>query len=150
MEVNINNDSNKREYINSTEVNKKVQEVLLSLQNFVNNASSKIKNDWLPTAKEWISQIGEAVVTKYVYENVELLTKDQLIETIKNNIVNGSDSNIVYKTMKKDGSFHIAITYIKDGEIIESEENVIVIIECDGISRELKEIFGNQDFLIVK
>ena len=53
MEVNINNDSNKREYINSTEVNKKVQEVLLSLQNFVNNASSKIKNEWIPTAKEF-------------------------------------------------------------------------------------------------
>lgn len=150
MEVNINNDSNKREYINSTEVNKKVQEVLLSLQNFVNNASSKIKNEWIPTAKEWINQIGEVITTEYVYENVELLTKDQLIEIIKNNKVNGSDSNIVYKTMKKDGSFHVAITYIKDGEIIQTDENVIVIIECDGISRELKEIFGDQDFLIVK
>ena len=150
MEVNFNTDSNKREYINSTEVNKKVQEILLSLQNFVNNASSKIKNEWIPTAKEWITQIGEVIATKYAYENVELLTKDQLIEIIKNNMVNGSDSNIVYKTMKKDGSFHIAITYIKDGEIIQSEANVIVIIECDGISRELKELFGDQDFLIVK
>ena len=150
MEVNINNDSNKREYIDSAEVNRKVKDVLLSLQKIVNNASSRIKNDWLPTAKEWVTQIGEAIVSKYVYENVELLTKDQLIEIIKNNMVNGSDSNIVYKTMKKDGSFHIAITYIKNGEIIQPKENVIVIIECDGISRELKELFGDQDFLIVK
>ena len=101
MEVNFNTDSNKREYIDSAEVNRKVKDVLLSLQKIVNNASSRIKNDWLPTAKEWVTQIGEAIVSKYVYENVELLTKDQLIEIIKNNMSDFTDS--IVKSVK----FHI-------------------------------------------
>ena len=62
---------------------------------------------------------------------------------------------VIYTKFKLEGGNAMERQYIvrngvKDGEIIKSDENVNVIIECEGISKELKEIFKDQDFLIVK
>lgn len=52
--------------------------------------------------------------------------------------------------MNKDGSFQIVITYLKDGDFLPTNENVNIFINCDGLSKEMKELFDDKELIIVK
>ena len=52
--------------------------------------------------------------------------------------------------MKKDGSFQVVISYLKDGDFLPAENNVNIFINCDGMSKEMKEMFGDKELIIIK
>ena len=148
MEININNEN--REFINAKEVNKHVQDFLTWLQSWLENAGTKLNNEYIPLAKEWVRIGKNSILTPCVEEECELLTKDDFVAIIKAHKVVGCDSNIAYKKMKKDGSFQVVISYLKDGDFLPAENNVNIFINCDGMSKEMKEMFSDKELIIIK
>ena len=122
MEININNEN--REFIDAKKVNKHVQDFLAWLQSWLETTGTKLNEEYIPLAKKWV--------------------------IIKAHKVANCDSNVAYKKMNKDGSFQIVITYLKDGDFLPANENVNIFINCDGLSKEMKEMFDDKDLIIVK
>lgn len=150
MEVDVENVSDKREYIDADEINLKVKKLLYTLRGYIEQTSDIINDELIPTAKEWAGLVKDVFTMKCEEIKCEFLTKDEFIKIIKDNKVENCDSNIAYKKMKDDGTFQIIIAYIKNGKILPLDENVNLIIQCEGMSRELKEMFGEKDIIIIK
>lgn len=148
MEININNEN--REFIDSKKVNKHVQDFLSWLQSWLDTAGTKLNDEYIPLAKKWVRISKDAILTPCIEEECEMLTKDDFIAIIKAHKVANCDSNVAYKKMNKDGSFQIVITYLKDGDFLPTNENVNIFINCDGLSKEMKELFDDKELIIVK
>lgn len=148
MEININNEN--REFIDARKVNKHVQDFLIWLQSWVEKTGTKLNEEYIPLTKKWIEICKDAVRTPCVEEECELLTKDDFISIIKAHKVEGCDSNVAYKKMNKDGSFHIIVTYLKNEDVLPADKNVNVFIHCEGLNKEMKDMFDDKDLIIVK
>lgn len=149
MEVKINNNGN-REFIDAKKVNMHVQDFLSWLKSWLEDVGVKVNDEYIPLAKKWYEIGKDAVLTPCIEENCELLTKDDFISIIKAHKVNDCDSNVAYKKMNKDGSFQIVISYLKNGDFLPANENVNIFINCDGLSKEMKEMFNDKELIIIK
>lgn len=148
MEINIKNEN--REFIDAKKVNAHVQDFLVWLQSWLERTGTKLNNDYIPLAKKRVEIGKDVILTPCVEEECELLSKDEFIAIIKTHKVPNCDGNIAYKKMNKDGSFQIVITYLKDGEFLPAKDNVNIFVKCEGLSKEMKEMFNNQDLIVVK
>ena len=148
MEININNEN--REFIDAKKVNKHVQDFLTWLQSWLETTGTKLNNEYIPLAKKWVKIGEDAILTPCIEEECDMLTKDDFVAIIKAHKVASCDSNVVYKKNNKDGSFQIVITYLKDGDFLPANENVNIFINCDRLSKEMKELFDDNDLIIVK
>ena len=93
MEVDVENVSNKREYINAVEVNQKMKKLLDTLRGYIEQTSDKINDEWIPTAKEWAGLVKDVFTMKCEDINREFLTKDEFIKIIKDNKTENCDGN---------------------------------------------------------
>lgn len=148
MEININNEN--REFIDAKKVNKHVQDFLACLKSCLEKTGTKLNDECIPLVKKWLEIGRDVILTPCIEEECEMLTKDDFVAIIKAHKAASCDSNVAYKKMNKDGSFQIVITYLKDGDFLPANENVNVFINCEGLSKEMKELFDDKELIIVK
>lgn len=148
MEIDIKNGN--REFIDAKKVNKHVQDFLSWLESWLENTETKLNDKYIPLAKEWMKIGKDAILTPCVEEELELLTKDDFVSIIRKHKVVGCDSNIAYKKMNRDGSFQIVVSYLKDGEFLPANQNVNIFINCEGLSKDMKDMFNDRELIVVK
>lgn len=148
MEININNEN--REFIDAKKVNKHVQDFLSCLKSCLEKTETKLNDEYIPLVKKWLEIGRDVILTPYIEEKCEMLTKDDFVSIIRAHKVANCDSNVAYKKMNKDGSFQIVITYLKDGDFLPAKENVNIFINCEGLSKEMKDLFDDKELIIVK
>lgn len=148
MEININNEN--REFIDAKKVNKHVQDFLAWLKSCLETTGTKLNDEYIPWVKKWLEFGRDAILTPCIEEECEMLTKDDFVAIIKAHKAANCDSNVAYKKMNEDGSFQIVITYLKDGDFLPADENVNIFINCEGLSKEMKELFDDKELIIVK
>lgn len=148
MEININNEN--REFIDAKKVNKHVQDFLAWLKSCLETTGTKLNDEYIPWVKKWLEFGRDAILTPCIEEECEMLTKDDFVAIIKAHKAANCDSNVAYKKMNEDGSFQIVITYLKDGNFLPADENVNIFINCEGLSKEMKELFDDKELIIVK
>lgn len=80
--------------------------------------------------------------------NVQFLTKDKLVQTLKENTVPGS--NEVAALLRKDKSkIYLYTAYLKDRELIPVEKNKYIIFISDAIARDLESLFDGKDLIVL-
>lgn len=80
--------------------------------------------------------------------SVSLLSKEQLLTIVKENIVPGANQSCV---MKRTNDTHLIIyvTYAKDQNLLPTTENKYIRITCQAISRNLDSMFDQQELIII-
>lgn len=150
MEVEVTNQESKKPFIEGEKVKTFISELLDALKSKIDEGKDIVEKEVIPIVRDWITIATDTIKTPVVFKEVEFLTKDELVAIVKENIVPGSNGNIVYKKMFKDGTISILISYLKDNAFLPVEKNVNVNINAEGISRDVKEMFGNKDIIILK
>lgn len=80
---------------------------------------------------------------------VETLTKDKLVQTIKENIV--PNSNEVAALIKKDDEkAYLYTAFLKDGELLPAEKNRYLIFVADAIARGLESQFKGNELIVLR
>lgn len=148
MEINF--EKKNREFIDPDKVNKYVQEFLALLQSWLEHAGEIITREYIPLAEKWVKAGKDVLSTPCIELQRELLTKDEFISIVKENKVVGCDSNVAYKKMNKDGSFQIVVTFLKGEEFLPADRNINIFINCEGLSKDMKELFNENDLIIMK
>lgn len=148
MEINFKKEN--REFIDANKVNKYVQDFLAFLQSLLEKSVTALNEDYIPLVKKWVEIGKDALSTPCVEKDFELLTKDDFISIIKAYKVADCDSNVAYKKMNRDGSFQIVVTFLKEGDFLPADKNVNIFINCEGLSKDVKELFDGNDIIIIK
>lgn len=80
--------------------------------------------------------------------SVSLLSKEQLLAIVKENIVPGANQSCV---MKRTNDTHLIIyvTYAKDQNLLPTTENKYIRITCQAISRNLDSMFNQQELITI-
>ena len=129
------------------ECQKLYQELFAEFQEGCND----IKAEWSKVVKNINSSFEKPKnLKKY---NYDFLKSSDLLEVISNNKVNGSNqAGVFYKVINKDNlELNILyVCYLKDGVIINNEDNVHMILLADAISREIKDYFKSSKLIIIK
>lgn len=80
--------------------------------------------------------------------DVQFLTKDKLVQTLKENIV--PDSNEVAALLRKDkNKIYLYTAYLKDRELIPVDKNKYIIFISDAIARDLESLFDGTDLIVL-
>lgn len=82
--------------------------------------------------------------------NIQFLTKDNLVETAKKYMV-ANATGVAAKLDKDKRNYFVNLAYVNDQkELLPAKENNYVIITAEGVSREIEELFTNNDLVILK
>lgn len=81
--------------------------------------------------------------------DVEILTMDKLVQTIKENIV--PSSNEVAALLKKDTEkIYLYTAFLKDGELLPIRENRYLIFVADAMARGLETQFKGNELIVLR
>lgn len=154
MEIEVINESKttetKAKHLDSAIVNGHVNAFFEFLKEALKDAKKYFNEEIRPVVKDWADFAKEAVTIKVVSKEYEFLNLDELISIVKENKPDDCDGNILYRDIRKDGSITLLATYMKDGKILPAERNVNVFIISEGISKDVKNLFGDSDIIILK
>lgn len=79
---------------------------------------------------------------------VDYLTKDKVIDTIKENKVPNADEVAVL--LRKDKKkIYLYTGFLKDNELMPVEENKYIIFTADAIARDLESLFDNNELIVL-
>lgn len=79
---------------------------------------------------------------------VQLLTKDYVANTLKENIV--PESNAAAALLRKDkDNIYLYTAYLKDSELLPVENNKYLIFIADAIARDLEAIFDGKELIVL-
>lgn len=148
VEVINTNESKKEQYLDADRINAHVSRFFDVMKSHVESAIRFTRDEITPVVKEWIAFADDIRRTKVVFKEVEFLTKEILTDIAKENKVHNSNACAVYRVKKEDGSFHVLLTYLNGRDVLPAEQNCNVFIQAEGMSKEIKEIFGNKDCII--
>lgn len=110
-------------------------------------------NKILQTAGVWLKEgldsfLGGSENVKVVSYKEEFLKQDRLVEIARTHIV--PNSNQIVAVMKKaENSTIIYLAYCKDKELLPECDNIYIVIEAEGINREIENLFGNEELIIL-
>ena len=110
-----------------------------------NGILDEIKNN----PKEFFDAAKLAAKLDFYFEEVEMLTVEKIVEISKQHMAANSNEVVAYKTLEKD-TFKVYLAYATDRELLPEEENHYVVIEADGLSKDVKELFSESDVVILK
>lgn len=130
---------------------------------FVETVLPKIKEGWeiakeklfgeilreMNNPKEFFDAAKLAAKLDLSFEEVEMLTVEKIVEISKQHMVANSNEVVAYKPLEKD-TFKVYLAYATDRELLPEEENHYVVIEADGLSKDVKELFSESDVVILK
>lgn len=112
----------------------------------VNTIGMKLKEEIIPTVISFFEGLFKS--QNITVEEVEMLSSEKLVELCKKYIVEGSNQVAAFKEFKKD-NFYVYLAYCKDRELIDEEHNHYIVIIADGLSKDVKELFGESDLVIL-
>lgn len=124
------------------------KDLLTTLENEINRIL-KAAGLWLKEGVEcFLNDSNQKSSVKVTPIKEEFLKLDRLVEIAKANIV--PNSNQIAAILKKgDNSTIIYLAYCKDKELLPEKDNNYVIIEAEGINREIENLFGDNELIIL-
>ena len=145
----VDPEENKKQALDADYINAYVRKLFEFLNEQFVKAKEYAEQEVLPIAKEWMKAAEDIGNTKVVFKQVEFLTMETLIEIVKENKVQDSNANIVYRRILSDGTISLLITYLKNKELIPADKNINISIEAEGMSKQIKELFGSHDVVVM-
>ncbi len=145
----VDPEENKKQALDADYINAYVRKLFEFLHEQFVKAKEYAEQEVLPIAKEWMKAAEDIGNTKVVFKQVEFLTMETLIEIVKENKVQDSNANIVYRRILSDGTISLLITYLKNKELIPADKNINISIEAEGMSKQIKELFGSHDVVVM-
>lgn len=80
---------------------------------------------------------------------VEYLSKDKLVSTIKENKI--PNSNEVAALLRKgEKKVYLYTAFVKDGELIPVENNKYLVFVSDAIARDLESLFDGKELIVLR
>lgn len=126
----------------------------------VGQTIKKVVQALLPELKAWFMEqvrqfeqqldtlaSPEADLLKETIE-LEFINKQELVSIAQKHIVPGSDGVAVLRTKEKDKEYLLLI-YVKGRELLSPENDSRVLIVSQLVSRDIHELFGNEELIIL-
>ncbi len=113
----------------------------------IRKALPKIKKEMVPTIKKFVRDLLKSQSTSASV--VETLTLQELIKIAKKNIVEGANGFAALKTEKNKKVF-VYLANCKDSELLDESINKYVIIQANTLSKEVEDLFGDTDLIILQ
>lgn len=136
------------------------------IANIVESLQEKLLQDLLPIvekkAEKFIATIKECSIDfikdflkgfqssneNIIYESVETLNQNRLVEIAKRHIVPNATEIAAYKTETED-AFVIYLAYTKERELLDSKNNCYVIIKSGALAKDVVNLFGDSKLIIL-
>lgn len=116
-------------------------------EELIKNLGKKVKEEIVPMASEFFKNLFGT--DNIFVEKTDILTIEKIVEISKKYLVEGSDEVAAYKQLKDD-TFFVYLAYCKDGDLIAEEANKYIIIEADGLAKDVKELFVESDIVVLR
>lgn len=126
---------------------KLLQDLLPVIQEKGGELISKIKENPIDFIKEFLKGFQSSNANT-VYESIETISKDKLIEIAKSHIVPNATEIAAYKTETED-AFVIYLAYTKDKELLDIENNCYIIIKSNALAKDIVNLFGDDKLIIL-
>lgn len=98
---------------------------------------------------ESIEETTPPIPQNVIFKEMEFLKKATLIEEIKKTVT--PESNGVAALLKKtEKNAFVYTALLIDEDFIEQERNKYLIIKCEGVARDVEELFGENELIILK
>ena len=153
MEVKETNTYQKRRSqhkLDATSANSYVANFFEFLKKKADDTKRYIKREFEPLVKQWIEDFKDITSSDIKVEQVEFLTKSELIEIGRKYKVEGSTGVAAFKEMKNE-TFFIYLAYMNVDErvLLPREDNMYIVIESEGLSKDVKELFSDSELIIL-
>lgn len=109
----------------------------------------KVKTDLIPVLKDFLGKIQKAGNSNIVYRLVPSLSQSYIVELAGKNIVRGANQVVAVKNIK-DGKTFVYLSYAKDRELLEENDNRFIVIEADSVEDDVNDLFGNESLIILE
>lgn len=123
------------------------EELLDTVKKKIDEVLPKIKKDMIPTIKKFVKDLLSSKSTTAMA--VDSLTLPELLQVARKNIVAGANGFVVFRA-EKDGKCFVYLANCKDRELLDETINKYVIIQADSLSKEVEELFGETDLIILQ
>ena len=130
-------------------------ELLLKIQQLIKVATDTT-NDWA----EKLEQINEKMASKIsdkapeklpeiVQEKVEILKLDQIKQVANAYLPSESNGLAAYYVKSKD-SYMLFMLYLKDRQVLPNDQNKLIVVESEALSREVENLLEENKVVIIK
>ena len=129
--------------------NKELEIFFEELADLLDKATDKL-NGWTETIKEKTDELeASAKYPALVKEHIELLRMQDLKMAIRAHMP--KNANAVAACFNKTKTANrITLTYLKDRDILPIEENKLIVVEAEFVSREVENLFSDNSVIILK
>ncbi len=126
-----------------------VADGLDDVKRHADNEFDRLKRESRKAMADFLSQLANMKSPTIHVEKVPVLNQEKLVEFAQKYMVQTANAVAVMRSVvdKKD---IIYFTYMKDGEIIEIEKNCYVNIQSEALTRDVLELFGEENLIILK
>lgn len=134
------------EYI-KTLFHEHLQELFDDAKEQFKKALPKIKKEMLPTITKFFKDLLKSKST--TANVVETLTMNELLQIARKNIVTGANGFAAFRA-EKDGKHFVYLANCKNSELLDESINKYVIIQANALSKEVENLFGDTDLIILQ
>lgn len=115
----------------------------------INQASEQVEG-WNETIKEKNRQFESTEkLPPIVQEKIETLKMSDLTAVVRAHKPKNATAVAAYFSKTKN-AYQITLTFLKEREILPEEENKLIVISAEFISREIENLFDNRSVIILK
>lgn len=134
---------------NFSDMAMEVADGLDDVKRHADNEFDRLKRESRNAMADFLSQLANMKSPTIHVEKVPVLNQEKLVEFAQKYMVQTANAVAVMRSVvdKKD---IIYFTYMKDGEIIEIEKNCYVNIQSEALTRDVLELFGEENLIILK
>lgn len=123
------------------------EELLDTVKKKIDEVLPKIKKEMIPTIKKFAKNLLSSNSTTATV--VGTLTLPELLQVARKNIVVGANGFVAFRA-EKDGKCFVYLANCKDRELLDEDINKYVIIQATSLSKEVDELFGDTDLIILQ
>lgn len=122
---------------------------LMEVTEFINQASEQVEG-WSETIKEKNRQFESTEkLPPIVQEQIETLRMPDLTAVVRAHMPKNATAVAAYYSKTK-SAYQITLTFLKEREILPEEENKLIVISSELISREIENLFADRTVIILK
>ena len=126
----------------------KVQELLQTATDVTNNLAEKLENFNEKMASK-ISDNSKEALPNVVQEKVEILKLEQIKEVTNAHRPHGANELAAYYAKGKD-SYLLFLTFLNDRKMLPTDQNKLIVIESEAVSREVENLMSENKVVIIK
>ena len=123
------------------------EELLDTVKKKIDEVLPKIKKEMVPTIKKFVKDLLSSKSTTALV--LDSLSMPELLQVARKNIVAGANGFVVFRA-EKDNKCFIYLANCKDRELLDESINKYIIIQADSLSKEVEELFGETDLIILQ